>query len=112
MFQLNTKRKAIENERMSLVTVIKMLQSDQIDQNLHQHQSGDQGTQTSAKWNTKTSEFAKRTQKTGSFLTAKLPPRGNTIQQNNRFNALTVDEQSVHEVEPNVPSQGTTRPLT
>ena len=36
--ELNIKLKAIESERMSLVTVIKILQSDQ---NLHQHESGD-----------------------------------------------------------------------
>ena len=69
--ELNIKLKAIESERMSLVTVIKILQSDQ---NLHQHESGDPSTQTTAKWNIKTSEFAKQSQKTGSYPIAKLPP--------------------------------------
>ena len=36
--ELNIKLKAIESERMSLVTVIKVLQSDQ---NLHEQGSGD-----------------------------------------------------------------------
>ena len=44
--ELNIKLKAIESERMSLVTVIKVLQSDQ---NLHEHGSGDPSTQTTAK---------------------------------------------------------------
>ena len=61
--ELNIKLKAIESERMSLVTVIKVLQSDQ---NLHEHGSGDPSTQTTAKWNTKTSEFKKQSQKTES----------------------------------------------
>ena len=69
---------------------------------------GDPNTQTSSKWNTKTS---RKTQKTGSFLITKLRPWENSIQLNNRFNALAVDEQSVHEVELNVLSQGTTLPL-
>ena len=102
--ELNIKLKAIESERMSLVTVIKVLQSDQ---NLHEYGSGDPSTQTTAKWNTKTSEFEKQSQKTES---SKLPPGENTIQLNNRFNALAVDE-SVHEVEPNVLSQGQISPL-
>ena len=102
--ELNIKLKAIESERMSLVTVIKVLQSDQ---NLHEHGSGDPSTQTTAKWNTKTSEFEKQSQKTES---SKLPPGENTIQLNNRFNALAVDE-SVHEVEPNVVSHGQISPL-
>ena len=102
--ELNIKLKAIESERMSLVTVIKVLQSDQ---NLHEHGSGDPSTQTTAKWNTKTSEFEKQSQKTES---SKLPPGENTIQLNNRFNALAVNE-SVHEVEPNVLSQGQISPL-
>ena len=102
--ELNIKLKAIESERMSLVTVIKVLQSDQ---NLHEHGSGDPSTQTTAKWNTKTSEFEKQSQKTES---SKLPPGENTTQLNNRFNALAVDE-SVHEVEPNVLSQGQISPL-
>ena len=41
---------------------------------------------------------------------SKLPPGENTIQLNNGFNALAVDG-SVHEVEPNVPSQGQISPL-
>ena len=102
--QYYIKLKAIESERMSLVTVIKVLQSDQ---NLHENGSGDPSTQTTAKWNTKTPEFEKQSQKTES---SKLPPGENTIQLNNRFNALAVDE-SVHEVEPNVLSQGQISPL-
>ena len=81
--ELNIKLKAIESERMSLVTVIKVLQSDQ---NLHEHGSGDPSTQTTAKWNTKTSEFEKQSQKTES---SKLPPGENTIQLNNRFNPIS-----------------------
>ena len=83
--ELNIKLKAIESERMSLVTVIKILQSDQ---NLHQHESGDPSTQTTAKWNIKTSEYAKQSQKTGSYPIAKLPPGENTIPLNNRFNVI------------------------
>ena len=104
--ELNSKLKAIESKRMSLVTVIKILQSDQ---NLHQHESGDPSTQTTAKWNIKTSEFAKQSQKTGSYPIAKLPSGENTIPLNNRFNVLAVDE-SIHEVESNVLSQGQISP--
>ena len=75
--ELNIKLKAIESERMSLVTVIKVLQSDQ---NLHEQGSGDPSTQTTAKWNTKTSESEKQSQKTES---SKLPRGENTIQLNN-----------------------------